>query len=105
VTFIICCRKYGDFSSVSKAQPLEMSITAIAVDAIEYATAIDERSVLQRFYVNWALKEALVKASGCGITGFNLHDVRSSALIISDFKASFHSFRIIGRVPHCIRFQ
>jgi phosphopantetheinyl transferase (holo-ACP synthase) len=40
-----------------------------------YCSGISDMDILKRFYVNWALKETVVKAIGCGIGQFPLDKV------------------------------
>ena len=43
---------------------------------INLSSGETDKDVLRRFYINWALKESVVKAIGCGIGTFQLNKVQ-----------------------------
>jgi hypothetical protein len=107
LTSIILLREYND---TSRLQLEQVSISGALIDAHNDKStgAVDEESILERFYVNWALKEALVKASGCGITGFDLHDVRTQYLnddLISDTTRRFRKHTYVTQAEFEIIFD
>lgn len=54
----------------------------ILIVALWCCSESGDKAIMRRFYTNWALKETLVKALGCGIGGFALNSVRMPPVVV-----------------------